>query len=246
MKKVVLFTVLFTATLAVSAQKTVKTPVKTKMPVPVMKNLLDSFSYSAGVNVASNMREQGILELNTALMYKAIDDIFKSKPLAITAAANNECLQRQLGIFAKTKSDAEYAKGKAFLEQNKKNKDVVVLPSGVQYIVLSQKDSITNKPKLTDTVVVNYIGTFIDGKEFDNSYKRGQPAVYHVNGFVKGWTEILQLMPVGAKWKIFVPSDLGYGPGGQGNGAIPPNATLIFELSLEGIKPAVAKQVPGN
>lgn len=241
MKKVVLFTLVFTITLAVKAQKTVKTQVKIKTETIVMKNLLDSFSYAAGVNVASNMKQQGITAVNSALMYKAIDDIFKSKPLAITAAANNECLQKQLGIFGKAKADAEIAIGRAFLEQNKKNKDVVVLPNGIQYIVISQKDTILIKPKLTDTVVVNYIGTFIDGKEFDNSYKSGHTAIYPITGFIKGWTEILQLMPIGAKWKVYIPSDLAYGPAGYANGNIPPNATLIFEMSMEGIRLGIVK-----
>ena len=241
MKKLILVSFLFTASMAVLAQKTVKTPVKTKIETVVMKNLLDSFSYAAGINVASNMKEQGILDLNAALMYKAIEDVFKNKPSVLTAEANNACLQKQLGIFAKTKADAEIAKGRAFLEQNKKNKDVVSLPSGLQYMVISQNDSMNNRPKITDTVVVNYVGSFIDGKEFQNSFKMGQPAVYPITGFVKGWTEILQLMPVGAKWKVFIPSELGYGASGGGNGTIPPNATLIFEISLEGIKPGVAK-----
>ena len=149
-----------------------------------------------------------------------------------------DALQRQLEIFAKIKSDADMAAGKAFLEENKKHKEVVTLPSGLQYMVISQNDSMTNKPKAYDTVVVNYIGTFIDGKEFENSYKRGQPGIFTVNvGIIKGWTEILQLMPVGAKWKVFIPSELGFGIAGAGNGAIPPNATVIFEISLEGIKP---------
>ena len=242
MKKVVLFTLVFTITLAVTAQKTVKSPATPKTETVVMKNLLDSFSYAAGVNVATNMKQQGITGLNSALMYKAIDDIFKNKPLAITAAANNECLQKQLGIFNKAKADAETAVGRAFLEKNKKNKDVVVLPNGLQYIVISQKDTILTKPKLTDTVIVNYIGTFIDGREFDNSYKSGQAAVYPITGFIKGWTEILLQMPVGAKWKVYVPSELAYGSAGGPSGSnIPPNATLVFEMSLEGIKPVAIK-----
>jgi FKBP-type peptidyl-prolyl cis-trans isomerase FklB len=238
MKKLVLFTILFSATMAATAQKTTtKTPVKKVVPAPMMKNLLDSFSYAAGINVANNMKDQGILQLNTEVMLRAMDDVFKNKPLSLTAESNNSVLQRQLEIFAKDKAESEMAKGKAFLEQNKKNKGVVTLPDGLQYLVMNQGDPAANKPKAYDTVVVNYTGSFIDGREFDNSYKRGKPTVYPVSGFVKGWIEILQLMPVGAKWKVFIPSELGYGVAGYGNGTIPPNSVLVFELSLEGIKP---------
>ena len=243
MKKVVLFTLILCATLMATAQKTTtkattKTATLPKTPALLMKNLLDSFSYAAGINVANNMKQQGIPLLNTVVMQKAMEDVFNNKPLAMTDQVIADALQRQLEIFAKIKSDADMAAGKAFLEENKKHKEVVTLPSGLQYMVISQNDSMTNKPKAYDTVVVNYIGTFIDGKEFENSYKRGQPGIFTVNvGIIKGWTEILQLMPVGAKWKVFIPSELGFGIAGAGNGAIPPNATVIFEISLEGIKP---------
>ena len=245
MKKVVLLTFLVSVTFAVSAQKaTVKKTAKPMASAPMMKNLLDSFSYAAGVNVANNMKDQGISKLNIAILQKAMEDVFTNKALALTTENSSGALQRQLEIFAKEKAEVELAKGRAFLEANKKNKDVVVLPSGIQYIVISQNDSISHKPKQYDTVVVNYTGTFIDGIEFDNSYKHGQPGVFPVTsgangGIIKGWTEILQLMPVGAKWKVFIPSELGWGIAGAGNGAIPPNATTIFEMTLEGIKPGV-------
>ena len=217
MKKVVLLTLLVSVTFAVSAQKTTgKKTAKPMASVPMMKNLLDSFSYAAGVNVANNMKDQGISKLNIAILQKAMEDVFTNKALALTTENSSGALQRQLEIFAKEKADVELAKGRAFLEANKKNKDVVVLPSGIQYIVISQNDSISHKPKQYDTVVVNYTGTFIDGIEFDNSYKHGQPGVFPVTsgvngGIIKGWTEILQLMPVGAKWKVFIPSELGWG-----------------------------------
>jgi FKBP-type peptidyl-prolyl cis-trans isomerase FklB len=131
--------------------------------------------------------------------------------------------------------------GTAFLEANKTKEGVKVLPSGLQYKVL--KEGTGPKPSAADTVVCNYRGTLIDGKEFDSSYKRGEPATFPVNGVIKGWTEALQLMPVGSKWQLFLPADLAYGDRGAG-ADIGPGATLIFEVELMSIqqaKPAEAK-----
>lgn len=236
MKKVSVLCFLVIAGLNLTAQKTPKAPVKaTATPI---KSLLDSFSYAAGINVARNMKDQGISELNTGLMAKAIEDVFKNKAAALKDDEIQKSLQRQLDVFAKTKQSAEKARGLVFLEGNKKNKDVIVLPDGLQYQVVKAGDPAANKPKAEDTVVVNYIGTLIDGKEFDNSYKRGQPAVFAVGRVIRGWAEILQLMPVGSHWKVFIPSELAYGEAGYGNGVVPPNAVLIFDIVLEGIKPA--------
>jgi FKBP-type peptidyl-prolyl cis-trans isomerase FklB len=119
--------------------------------------------------------------------------------------------------------------GKEFLEQNKKKDGVVELPDGLQYKVL--KKGTGASPKATDKVKVNYTGTLINGKEFDSSYKRGQPAEFPLNNVIPGWTEALQMMKVGGKWKLFIPSDLAYGDQGRGS-VIPPGATLIFEVEL--------------
>lgn len=123
--------------------------------------------------------------------------------------------------------------GEAFLADNKAKPGVVTLPSGLQYIV--EKQGTGRKPSATDTVECHYRGTLIDGKEFDSSYKRGQTASFPVNQVIPGWTEILQRMPVGSKYKVFIPSDLGYGPRGAG-ADIPPNSALIFEIELISIK----------
>ena len=123
--------------------------------------------------------------------------------------------------------------GDAFLAANKTKPGVVTLPSGLQYKILTTGTG--PKPTATDSVVCNYRGTLIDGTEFDSSYKRGQPATFPVNGVIKGWTEALQLMPVGSKWQLFVPPDLAYGTRGAGN-EIPPNSTLIFEVELQSIQ----------
>jgi len=124
--------------------------------------------------------------------------------------------------------------GEAFLAANKSKEGVVALPSGLQYKILKAGNG--PKPAAEDTVVCQYRGTLIDGKEFDSSYKHNQPATFPVNRVIKGWTEALQLMPTGSKWQLFIPSDLGYGERGAG-AEIPPDATLIFEVELVSIKP---------
>jgi FKBP-type peptidyl-prolyl cis-trans isomerase len=216
-------------------------------PKPVMKNLMDSFSYAVGVNIANNMKSQGINELNYDLMAKGLEDIFKDKTTALTAEQCNASLQTQMGIFSKKKEEenkkqnaAEKAKGAAFLATNKTRPGVITLPDGLQYEILQQGEN-GPKPTEQDTVVVDYAGTLIDGREFDAS--RGKPITYPVSGFVRGWVEILQLMTKGARYKVYIPSELGYGETGSGGGAvpIPGGATLIFELTLIDIKPAAVK-----
>lgn len=133
--------------------------------------------------------------------------------------------------------------GQAFLAANKAKEGVVALPSGLQYKILTQGAG--PRPTLNDTVVCNYKGTFIDGKEFDSSYKRGQPATFPVVGVIRGWTEALQLMPVGSKWQLFVPADLAYGERGHGRD-IEPNAMLIFEVELLAIKPTEQGNPPAK
>ena len=130
-------------------------------------------------------------------------------------------------------SDANKKEGTAFLAANKAKQGVTTLPSGLQYKI--EKEGTGPKPAASDTVVCNYRGTLIDGKEFDSSYKRGQPASFPVSGVIKGWTEALQLMPVGSKWDLYVPAELAYGDRGAGPD-IGPGATLIFEVELLSIQ----------
>lgn len=249
MKRVFLSTiVLCIAGLSVTAQSGAKPKAKpaAKPAAPVMKNLLDSFSYAAGVNVATNMKAQGISKLNTAMMVKGIDDVFKNNKQLLDQEANNTCMQRQLDIFSAEKDAGAKAKGVAFLENNKKRKGVIILPNGLQYEVIKSGDVNGSSPKITDTVEVNYSGTLIDGTEFDNSFKRGEAAAFPVGGVIKGWIEILQLMKPGDHWKVYIPSELAYGASGAGS-AIPPNSVLIFEIVLEKIRVAAAPaDVPKN
>ncbi|MEO6541392.1 MAG: FKBP-type peptidyl-prolyl cis-trans isomerase, partial [Ferruginibacter sp.] len=192
---------------------------------------------------ATNMQAQGINQLNAAMMQKGIEDVFKKNPAKLTTEVLNAVMQKQLDIFAAEKAAVARTKGKAFLEANKKRKEVITLPSGLQYEVIKNGEANTPTAKTVDTVVVNYIVSVFDGPEIENSFKSGQPAIFPVMGVIKGWIEILQLMRKGDHWKVYVPSELAYDAAGNGP-SIPPHSTLKFEMSLEEIRPFVAK--PGQ
>lgn len=221
-----------------AAQKT-KPAVKKPAPAPVlMKNLLDSFSYAAGYNIALNMKDQGVTQLNTALVQRALNDVFQEKTPLLNNDYVNISLQKKLKEFAAQKEKALKAPGVAFLEANKKKPGIHTLPSGLQYEVLIKGDTTSKRPGITDTVVVSYAGSLIDGTEFDNSAKRGKPATFPLNGVIAGWTEILQLMNTGAKWKVYIPTELAYDMNPRDPKVIPPGSVLVFEMMLEEIKPA--------
>jgi FKBP-type peptidyl-prolyl cis-trans isomerase FklB len=148
-------------------------------------------------------------------------------------------------LFAGEQNAAEKARGVVFLEVNKARKEVITLPDGLQYEIIKNGDVNGVHPKAVDTVEVNYIGTLVDGKEFDNSYKKGQVAAFPLSNVIKGWTEILQLMKPGDHWKVYIPTELGFDVNGSGE-TIPPNAALIFDIVLEKIRPAVAVETPKN
>ncbi len=189
----------------------------------------DSLSYSIGVQVAEYYKTEGVENVNTEYIKKAFGDVYNNKSLAISEDQCNMNIQQKLQEFLATKISAVKQEGKKFLEENAKRPGVVSLPSGLQYEIITKGTGPV--PTAKDTVSANYIGTLINGKEFDNSYKRGQPITLPVTGVIRGWTEALQLMPVGSKWKLFVPSDLGYGDRGAGS-IIPGGSTLIFEIEL--------------
>lgn len=209
---------------------------KAKVP-STLKNSTDSFSYALGVNVANNLKQQGIEVVNNAAMAKGINDVFKKRAIELNEQQCNGVIQQKLQANQAKKSNGEKAKSQVFLANNKKRPGVITLPDGLQYEILKKGDITSAMPKLQDTVVAHYAGTLIDGKKFDNSYDRGQPLTIPVSGVIKGWTEILQLMHVGDKYKIFIPSELGYGERGAG-ADIPGGAALIFEMELLEIKPA--------
>lgn len=199
-----------------------------------LKEDKDKASYSVGYKVGNDLKRQGI-DFNPEALVKGIND-------ALTGAAprlHQEEMGRALGnlkeqMVAKQREEqAQTAKenltvGKAFLAENGKKKDVVTLPSGLQYQIIVAGSGAT--PKANDSVTVHYRGTLIDGTEFDSSYQRNEPTKLQLDRVIPGWTEALQLMKEGAKWKLFVPPSLAYGE--RGVGPIPPNSTLLFEVEL--------------
>jgi FKBP-type peptidyl-prolyl cis-trans isomerase FklB len=200
-----------------------------------LSTLKDSVSYSIGMDIGKNLKNQSV-EVVPEILAHGIKDILDSNKTVLTEEQSQAVmmeLQKQLMAKHEEKMNIQKEKnkadGEAFLAENKKKEGVVTLPSGLQYKILTPGTG--KKPKENETVTVNYVGNLIDGTEFDSSIKRGQPASFPVHGVVKGWIEALQLMPVGSKWQLFVPSDLAYGEQGAG-GVIGPNATLIFEIEL--------------
>ncbi len=199
------------------------------------------FSYAVGFQMSQNLKQQS-LDLDTTALSQAIEDVLSGQEPKVSQDDMKSAVQayqqkrikdrEQLGINNKEA-------GEKFLAENRKKEGVVTLKSGVQYKVIEKGAG--RKPKPTDKVVVHYRGTLIDGTEFDSSYKRKQPATFAVNGVVKGWQEIIPMMKEGAKWHVAIPSDMAYGKRGAG-GLIGPNAALVFEIKLVGIKGTVSKK----
>ncbi len=201
-----------------------------KVAVSPGKASIDSFSYAVGLNIGATLKKQGINDLKFSDMQKAINDMLNGKTPLLTEQQENIAIQKKFQAVAEKKAAKTKADAAAFLANNAKRPGVITLPDGLQYEVLKKSDLTTGSPKPQDTVVANYAGTLIDGTEFDNSYKRGEPLKIGVSSVIKGWTEILQMMHPGDKWKVYIPSDLGYGDMGQGS--IPGGATLIFDMEL--------------
>ncbi|MBI3610708.1 MAG: FKBP-type peptidyl-prolyl cis-trans isomerase [Nitrospirae bacterium] len=206
---------------------------------PALKSEKDKISYSIGMDIGTNMKRQGI-EIEPELLARGLKDAVSGGKALLTEDEVRDVLmafQKEMRTKAEARANQQGEKnkteGEAFLAQNKKKEGVVTLPSGLQYKVI--KEGAGKMPKATDTVTTHYRGTLIDGTEFDSSYKRGQPASFPVNGVIAGWTEALQLMKVGSKWQLFIPSNLAYGARGGGP-TIGPNAALIFEVELLSIQ----------
>ncbi len=196
-----------------------------------LKTQKEKLSYIIGLDIGRNLKSQSV-DVDQSALSKGIKDALSGGKPSLTDEEIRETMTAfQKEMIAKRQALAEKNKkeGEAFLAENKKKKGVTTLPSGLQYKVITPGKG--KKPKPTDTVTVQYRGTLIDGTEFDSSYRRGQPATFPVNGVIPGWTEALTLMQEGAKWQIFVPSNLAYGEKGSG-AQIGPNATLIFEVEL--------------
>jgi FKBP-type peptidyl-prolyl cis-trans isomerase len=207
---------------------------------PELKTVEQKFAYSIGLDMGKRIKEAE-LTLDPDFIAKGIKDAFDDKSmlderqLREVAKAFNEMMTAKKVAAAKAKPDKNTKEGQAFLAENKTKPGVVTLPSGLQYKILKSGPATGKSPKLTDTVFANYKGTLIDGTEFDSSYKRGKPTDFPVNGVIAGWTEILQLMKVGDKWQVFIPSELAYKDQQRGP-IIGPNSTLIFEMELVDIK----------
>lgn len=195
---------------------------------------IDSVSYAIGVLVGANNNQQlenapGNDEMNVELMANAFRAVSLGEETKISQEEANSIIQKFFNAASEREAQANLEAGNKFLEENKQREGVQTTESGLQYEVLVEGDG--PKPSATDRVRVHYHGTLIDGTVFDSSVDRGEPAVFNVNRVIPGWTEALQLMPVGSKWKIYIPADLAYGERGAG-GDIGPNSTLIFEVEL--------------
>lgn len=200
-----------------------------------LETVQDLYSYTVGYEVGRNLQEQET-QFNLEALFQGIEDVLlENQPLLDQTerqqamAALQEQLRERFADERAVTGKNNKAEGEAFLAENKTREGVVTLPSGLQYLVLREGNG--PKPEATDRVSVHYIGSFLDGTEFNNSYTGGDPAIFSVNRVIAGWTEALQLMKVGAKWKLWLPPELAYGEAGQGT-QIGSNATLVFEVEL--------------
>ncbi len=254
MKKIILSAILLTAIIAVNAQNTkpatkpVTKPITKPISKPatkpatnpvsnqgnILKTAADSVSYVLGEIAGYNLIQQGLgdVKINNAAFIQAVNDILaKKKPLLDDAIANG-MLSKYMEKKQTEKIKPTIEEGRKFLAQNKLKPGVITTASGLQYEVLQQGTGI--KPTLLDTFVAHYRGTLLDGTIFDESYNKGQPLTWQVNQVISGWTEALQMMPIGSKYKLYIPYEIAYGAAGSGK--IPGGAMLTFEIELLDIK----------
>ena len=206
---------------------------------PALKTEKDKLSYAMGMDLGAQLKARTV-DIDPAIFARGLKDalsgaktvLTEDEARALIAELQKAQLARQAAL-AKAVGDRNKTEGDAFLAANKAKPGVVTLPSGLQYKILTTGTG--KKPTAADTVVCQYRGALINGKEFDSSYKRGEPAAFPVGKVIKGWTEVLQLMPVGSKWQVCIPSNLAYAERGSG-ADIGPNATLVFEIELIAIK----------
>jgi len=203
------------------------------------KTMEQKVAYALGLNIGKSMKQQGV-EVDPTIVAQGLRDGLADKSAMTEAqiqevmtAFRQQMMTKQAGAAAGD-ADKNLKAGQTFLATNKAKPGIQSLPSGLQFKVI--KEGTGKTPKLSDTVVANYQGTLIDGTVFDSSYKRNEPAEFPVGGVIKGWTEILQKMKVGAKYQVFIPSDLAYGATPRPGGPIKPNDALIFDIELLDVK----------
>jgi len=190
---------------------------------------MDKFSYAIGLGIGQNLLSMGAQNINVDDFANAIKAVLNNEEPAMSHTEAREIVNKYFAELENEMNAANIEKGASFLEENKKKDNVITLPSGLQYEVLTEGTG--KKAQATDQVKCHYEGTLIDGTLFDSSIKRGEPAVFGVNQVIPGWVEALQLMPEGSKWRLYIPSDLAYGARGAGE-MIPPHSTLIFDVEL--------------
>lgn len=214
-------------------------PAQTPAPAPAFKTQKEKVSYAIGMEMGKGVKSQGI-DVDPSILAQGLRDAMSgAKPQMtedelkqVITGLQQEMRQKQMQMQEAAAAENK-TKGDAFLAENSKKDGVVALPDGLQYKILTAGTG--KKPAETDTVMCNYKGTFLDGTEFDSSTQAGKPVPFEVKNVIPGFKEVLQLMPVGSKWQVFIPSGLAYGERGAGN-VIGPNATLIFEIELVSIQ----------
>lgn len=191
---------------------------------------LDKASYSLGMNIGTSLQGEGVTEINAEMFAKGLDDMMKKNTLKLSLQEAYETIQEFLAKANAKKFKKNITEANEFFKKNAQKADVVTLPSGLQYKIMKEGNG--PKPKATDNVTTHYHGTLLSGTVFDSSVQRNQPASFPVNGVIKGWIEALQLMPVGSKWELYIPSELAYGSNPHPGGPIEPHMALIFEVEL--------------
>jgi FKBP-type peptidyl-prolyl cis-trans isomerase FklB len=228
MKKILMAATVFISLNAIAQKK----PAPVKKPVivssNVLKNLTDSASYAIGVSVANFYAQQGMKKLNATMISKAITDATSGKKMLLNDNECNTVVMKFINQASEAKAKPTIAAGQKFLVANKTKAGVKTTSSGLQYEVIVEGTG--PKPAAADSVTCHYAGTLLNGTEFDNSFKRGAPITFSVTGVIRGWTEALQLMPEGSKYKLYIPHELAYGTNDNGN--IPAGSMLIFEVEL--------------
>lgn len=190
---------------------------------------MNELSYSLGVSVGLNLKDQGFEVSSVDDFAQALNDVLSDNELAIPAEKVNEIVNEYFTKLQAKRAEEMNAGQAAFFEENAKREEITVTETGIQYEVITAGDGA--QPAATDTVTVHYQGSLIDGTVFDSSVQRGEPATFPVNGVIPGWQEVLPMMKAGSKWRVFIPSELAYGERGAGN-AIPPHSALVFDIEL--------------